>query len=79
MASDKRVGEEGTKRYFRAERFSVSNGKYFFSTREGTLEGPFANRDEAERELALYIRKASGLDIYAGVVNAQNAQGQKKT
>ena len=68
MADERRAGEEGTRKHVRADRFSVSNGKFYFSTREGTLEGPFANRDEAERELALYIRKASGRDIYGSVI-----------
>lgn len=68
MAEERRAGDEGTRKHFRADRFSVSNGKFYFSTREGTLEGPFANRDEAERELALYIRKASGRDIYGSVI-----------
>lgn len=74
MADERRAGEEQKRKHFRADRFSVSNGKYFFTTREGTLEGPFANRDEAERELALYIRKASGADIYANV-NAGKPKG----
>jgi hypothetical protein len=77
MTDERRVGEDDKRRHFRAERFSVSNGKYFFTTREGTLEGPFANREEAERELAVYIRKESGLGIY-GSVNAAKA-GQPKT
>lgn len=71
--ANNRVGEDEKKRHFRAERFSVSNGKYYFSTREGTLEGPFDNRDEAERELVLYIRRASGRDIYGSIVQ----QGDK--
>jgi hypothetical protein len=67
MSDEKRAGDGGTRKHFRADRFSVSNGKFYFTTREGTLEGPYSNREEAERELALYIRKASGLDIYANV------------
>ena len=70
--SEKRVGEENTRKFFRADRFSVSNGKYYFSTREGTLEGPFVSRDEAERELALYIRRVSGRDIYGSILAHQN-------
>lgn len=64
MADDKRAGDPGGKKFFRSGRFSVSNGKYFFSTREGTLEGPFDSKEEAERELALWIRRHSGSDIY---------------
>lgn len=68
MADDKRAGEDEKKRHFRAERFSVSNGKFYFSTREMTLEGPYASRDEAERELAMYIRRVSGRDIYGSII-----------
>lgn len=69
MSDDKRAGEAETKRkHFRSDRVSVSNGKFFFSTREGTLEGPFDSRGEAERELAVYIRRASGRDIYGSVI-----------
>lgn len=67
MADEKRYGEETTRKHFRADRFSVSNGKFYFTTREGTLEGPFANKEEAERELAMFIRKASGVGIYGSV------------
>ncbi len=40
--------------YFRSERIAVSNGQWFFATREGE-EGPFRTRDAAERALARYI------------------------
>ncbi|WP_342244954.1 DUF6316 family protein [Pseudomonas sp. OTU5201] len=43
--------------HYRSERVSAVNGQYFFSTREGTLEGPFFTRIDAEREIALYIRR----------------------
>ncbi|WP_280519216.1 DUF6316 family protein, partial [Pseudomonas aeruginosa] len=32
-------------------------GQYFFSTREGTLEGPYFTRYDAEREIDAYIRR----------------------
>lgn len=66
--SEKRVGEESTRKYFRSDRISVSNGKFYFTTREGTLEGPFSSRDEAERELMMFIRKVSGKGIYGSVI-----------
>ncbi len=34
-----------------------STVRYFFATREGTLEGPFFTRVDAEREIAFYIRR----------------------
>ena len=42
--------------HYRSERVSAVNGQYFFATREGTLEGPFFTRVDAEREIALYLR-----------------------
>ena len=41
--------------HFRAGRFSVVNGLFYFSTRENTLEGPFLTRADAERESAAYV------------------------
>jgi hypothetical protein len=43
--------------HYRSERVSAVNGQYFFSTREGTLEGPYFTRIDAEREIAFYIRR----------------------
>lgn len=43
--------------HYRSERVSAVNGQYFFSTREGTLEGPYFTRPDAEREIAFYIRR----------------------
>ncbi len=43
--------------HYRSERVSAVNGQYFFSTREGTLEGPYYTRVDAEREIAFYIKR----------------------
>ena len=43
--------------HYHSERVSAVNGQYFFATREGTLEGPFFTRVDAEREIAFYIRR----------------------
>lgn len=43
--------------HYRSERVSAVNGQYFFSTREGTLEGPYFSRTDAEREITFYIRR----------------------
>ena len=43
--------------HYRSERVSAVNGQNFFATREGTLEGPFFTRVDAEREIAFYIRR----------------------
>lgn len=42
--------------HFRSERIACQNGFYYFNTREGTLEGPYRSRDQAEVAVAFYIR-----------------------
>lgn len=44
--------------HYRSERVTAVNGQYFFSTREGTLEGPYFTRIDAERDIAFYIDRA---------------------
>ncbi|WP_324733997.1 DUF6316 family protein [Pseudomonas paeninsulae] len=41
--------------HYRSERVTAVNGQYFFSTREGTLEGPYFTRIDAERDIGFYI------------------------
>ncbi|HBN8234741.1 TPA: hypothetical protein L3677_004038 [Pseudomonas aeruginosa] len=53
----KRATDPAPATYFRSERISSVNGQYFFSTREGTLEGPYFTRYDAEREIDTYIRR----------------------
>lgn len=43
--------------HYRSSRLSSVNGQYFFATREGTLEGPFASRHDAELNVARYIER----------------------
>lgn len=43
--------------HYRSERVSAINGQYFFSTREGTLEGPYFTRVDAERSIVRYIQR----------------------
>jgi hypothetical protein len=43
--------------HYRCARVSAVNGQYFFSTREGSLEGPYFTRDHAEREISTYISR----------------------
>lgn len=51
-----RVGE-GDRTHFRSDRFYQENGKWFFSTRENFMNGPFDSKKEAEAELTLYMRR----------------------
>ncbi len=54
MLGQRKVDETPANHY-RSERISMVNGRYFFSTREGTLEGPFFSKQDAEREVTRYL------------------------
>ncbi|MDF1629365.1 MAG: DUF6316 family protein [Alcanivoracaceae bacterium] len=51
----KRQGDDN-KTFFNSDRFFNEGGKWFFTTREGQLRGPFDSRKDAEQELMLYLR-----------------------
>ncbi|GGM24942.1 DUF6316 family protein [Pseudomonas asuensis] len=53
----KRTEDSTSATHFRSERISWVNGNYFFTTREGTLEGPFFTREEAEHQIARYVSR----------------------
>lgn len=62
----KRNSDGAASTHYRSDRISSVNGQYFFSTREGTLEGPFFTRFDAEREVAQYIsRMQQAAHLYA--------------
>lgn len=52
-----RATDSAAQTYFRCERISAINGQFFFATREGTLEGPYFSRDNAEQGAAAYIER----------------------
>ncbi|BBT18044.1 DUF6316 family protein [Metapseudomonas otitidis] len=52
-----RTEDAGPGTHYRSDRISSVNGQYFFATREGTLEGPYFTRADAEREITSYIRR----------------------
>ncbi len=54
--SNSRRGDAKPYSAFRADRFFKDGGKWYFCTREGTLEGPYELRSEAECKLDEYIR-----------------------
>ncbi|WP_419711428.1 DUF6316 family protein [Pseudomonas sp. NFX224] len=49
--------------HFRSDRLCRVNGELYFSTRENTLEGPFANAEAAVREVQAYIERMQGLAV----------------
>jgi hypothetical protein len=53
-----RKGESEAQPRYRKSRFFVAIDKWYFLTREGTVEGPFERRLEAEKNLDTYIQAA---------------------
>ena len=54
--SNRRSSDTTPYNAFRADRFFKEGDKWYFCTREGTIEGPFARRSEAEAKLVEYIK-----------------------
>ncbi len=54
--SDCRRGEKKPFTKFRADRFIKDKGKWYFETREKTIEGPFDSKSEAEQRLQDHIK-----------------------
>ncbi len=47
---------ENEKLHFQMDRLVQQNGEWFYMTREGEEKGPFESRQDAEGDLAVYIR-----------------------
>ena len=52
----KRRTDKEPRAWFRSNRFFKNDDKWYFSTREGTLEGPYWDLEEAEKKLQEYIQ-----------------------
>ena len=57
MLKGKRAGDRCNTLYFRSDRVSRINGQYFFSTREGTMEGPYRTREDACVAVNAYVAR----------------------
>jgi hypothetical protein len=51
-----RRADKESRSWFRSSRFFQEEGKWFFYTREGTMEGPFSKLEDAEVRLNEYIK-----------------------
>jgi hypothetical protein len=49
--------------HFRSDRLCRVNGELYFSTRENTLEGPFADVEAAALEVQAYIERMQALAL----------------
>jgi hypothetical protein len=62
MAARRKDDEPLSRTRFRTDRVVHDNGKWYFLTREGSVEGPFECERDANEHLETYIRVAkSGL------------------
>ena len=53
----KRIDDpDGGRSWFRSDRLVRESDKWFFLTREGTVEGPFDTKFEASERLEVYAR-----------------------
>ena len=52
----RRKGDTTDRVRFRSDRIFKDDDKWYFQTREGTLEGPFVERTDAENRLELYVK-----------------------
>ena len=48
-------GKNG-KLHFQMDRYVQQNGQWFYMTREGEEKGPFESKEDAEGDMAVYIR-----------------------
>lgn len=56
---DTRQSDRQLRQHFRTDRFFLANGQWHFSTREQTIEGPFADRRQAQIALQRYVTAIS--------------------
>lgn len=54
--SERRKGDQDQRPRFRTDRFIHNQEKWYYETREGTTEGPFRTRLEAEEHLRNYVK-----------------------
>ena len=54
--TEKRKTDCKTQTRFRSARFFKDGGKWYFTTREGTMEGPFGELADAEKRLKEYVK-----------------------
>ena len=54
-----RAGEAEFQNYFRCDRFFQINSQWHFTTREQTVEGPFATKVAAKEGLKRYVKLLS--------------------
>lgn len=55
MASRRKKDDQKYRNWFRSDRMFEDGGKWFFFTREGSIEGPFPNQSAAMKGIELFL------------------------
>ncbi len=58
MGTRRKTDAPISRSWFRTDRIVQDGGKWFFTTREGAIEGPFDSRMDAVQQLEVYVRLA---------------------
>lgn len=61
---DSRQDDQSARTWFRSDRFFNEGPNWYFTTRENTVEGPYATREEAENALMMYLRDMQNRENY---------------
>ena len=72
MASKRVDDPNGGRSWFRSDRLVREGNKWFFLTREGTVEGPFDTRAEAFDRLEVYA-KVMSMNLVSNEANVKLA------
>ena len=62
-----RQDDASERHYFRADRLFMTNGEWYFATREGVDRGPYGSRDEALRALAAFIDEMTAIEALRSI------------
>ncbi len=62
-----RQDDASERHYFRADRLFMTNGEWYFATREGIDRGPYGSRDEALRALAGFIDEMTAIEALRSI------------
>ena len=72
----KRQHESAPATHYRSDRISTVCGQYFFATREGTLEGPFFTRFDAQQAANRYVNNLISLGQASPACTAHPRHGR---
>ena len=65
MAARRKDDDSASRTWFRTDRMVQDGGRWFFLTREKTIEGPFNCRADAIDQLEVYIKLAgNGMPVH---------------